>query len=214
MGKRFDRQLQSTTAGNNNYARLKKLVVPEILAMEERGMKPIRLVGIGAMVLLLGAAAPTYAQQDQEAKPEQHEHQTKPKKQPTAKPAKQEKQPAKGQQKQQQQHARTQPAQEKSQQHQQEQASGQQHGLPQGQWAHSGQKITVATSTVRLGLDRIIMPASKRMAVATTTAVASTLTADTGSMLDPTRRGSTSRTCTSLWERMAYGMQLPTATLP
>ena len=59
-----------------------------------------------------------------------------------------------------------------------------------------------------------IMPALKRMVVAFTMGVGITLTVDTGSMLEPIRRGFTSRTCTSLWERMGYGMQLHTATLP
>ena len=39
-------------------------------------------------------------------------------------------------------------------------------------------------------------------------------TVDTGSMQENIRLGFTSRTCTSLWERTDYGMQLHTATLP
>ena len=75
-------------------------------------------------------------------------------------------------------------------------------------------KIVAATSTTKVGLAVIIMPALNRMVVAFTTGVGSTLTVDTGSMLEPIRRGFTSRTCTSLWERMGYGMQLHTTTLP
>jgi hypothetical protein len=132
MGKKFDSQRPSTTAGNNHHARREERVAHQIMAMEEQRMKPIRLISMGTLAIFLGVLAPAYAQQDQGAKPEQHEQQTKPKKQPAAKPAKQKQQQAKGQQKQQpkQRQARTQPTQEKSQQH----------GLPQGHWAHSGQK--------------------------------------------------------------------------
>jgi hypothetical protein len=136
-------------------------VAHQIIVMEGTLMKPIRLISTGALVLFLGTIAPTYAQQEQ---------QTKPEKQQEAKPAKQEQQQAKGQQEQQQkqqqqqaktanrneqrqakgqqeqqqeqpqQQAKTQQNQEKSQQHQQQQASGQQHEQVQGQWAHNGQK--------------------------------------------------------------------------
>ncbi|HTV82874.1 MAG TPA: hypothetical protein VME18_09515 [Acidobacteriaceae bacterium] len=95
-------------------------------------MKPIRLISTGTLALFLGVLAPAYAQQDQGAKPEQHEQKTKPAKQHAARPAKQEKQ--------QQRQARTQPTHEKTQPHQRQHASAQQHGLPPGQWAHSGQK--------------------------------------------------------------------------
>jgi hypothetical protein len=74
-------------------------------------------------------------------------------------------------------------------------------------------KIVAAMSTARADLDVSIMPALKRMVAALTTGVGNTLTVDTGSMLEPIRRGFTSRTCTSLWERTAYGMQLHTAIL-
>lgn len=122
--------------------------------MEERRMKGIRLMGIGTLAILLGVLAPAFAQQDQGAKPEQHEQQNKPTKQKAAKPAKQEQQQAMGQQKQQQkqqqQHAttanqnqqrqaRTQQTQQDNQR-QQQQARGQQHGQPQGQWAGNGQR--------------------------------------------------------------------------
>ncbi len=43
--------------------------------------------------------------------------------------------------------------------------------------------------------------------------VGSILTAAIGSMQEHIRRGFTSKTCTSLWERMGYGMQLHTVTL-
>jgi hypothetical protein len=109
-------------------------VAHQIIVMEGTLMKPIRLISTGVLVLFLGTIAPTYAQQEQ---------QTKPEKQQEAKPAK-EQQQAKGlqeqQQEQPQQQAKTQQNQEKSQQHQQQQASGQQHEQVQGQWAHNGQK--------------------------------------------------------------------------
>jgi hypothetical protein len=169
MGKRFDCQLRSTTAENNNHARCEERVAHEIMVVEEQLMKQIRLISMGALALFLGVFAPTYAQQDQGAKPEQHAQQTKPKKQQAAKPSKQEQQQTKGeqeqqqkqqqqrtktanqneqrqvkgqqeqQQKQQQRQAQTQQNQENSQQHQQ-QASGQQREQPQGQWAHNGQR--------------------------------------------------------------------------
>ena len=44
--------------------------------------------------------------------------------------------------------------------------------------------------------------------------VGSILTAAIGSTLEHIHRGFTSRTCTSLWDRMGYGMQLHTVTLP
>jgi biopolymer transport protein ExbB/TolQ len=134
-------------------------VAQEIIVMEGTLMKPLRIIGTGVLALLLGTIAPTYAQQDQAAKPEKQEQQAKPKKQQEARPAKQEQQQAKGQQqqqqqaktanqneqrqakgqqKQQQQQPKTQQNQEKSQQHQQ--PGGQQHGQAQGQWARNGQK--------------------------------------------------------------------------
>jgi hypothetical protein len=118
------------------------------MAMEKQRMKPIRLITMGTLALFLGVLVPAHAQQDQGAKPEQHEQQTKPaKKQKAAKPSKQEKKQAKAQQKQQQKEQRTntanqnQPRQDRSQPAHQQEAKGQQHGLPPGhQWAHSGQK--------------------------------------------------------------------------
>jgi len=52
--------------------------------MEVTIMKPVSLIGTGALLLLLGAITPTYAQQEQheqEAKPEKQEQQAKPAKQ-------------------------------------------------------------------------------------------------------------------------------------
>jgi hypothetical protein len=52
-----------------------------------------------------------------------------------------------------------------------------------------------------------------RMAGATPTDAESTLMAAIGSMQQHIRRGFTNRTCTSLWERMGYGMQWHIMTL-
>lgn len=109
-------------------------------------MKPIRLISTGTLALLLGVLVPAYAQQDQGAKPEpQHEQQTKPaKKQKAAKPSKQERKQAKAEQKEQQKEQRTanqnQPRQDRTEPAHEQQARGQQHGQPQGHWAHDGQK--------------------------------------------------------------------------
>jgi flagellar motor protein MotB len=142
-------QLPETSTGNNNRAGRDERVAPEITVIEATIMKPIGLISAGVLLLLLGAVAPTYAQQEQhqqEAKPEKQEEQAKPEKQQQqqAQRAKQqEQQQAKGQQeqqqKQQQQQAKSQQNQEKNQQHQQ-QANSQQHEQAQGQWAHNGQK--------------------------------------------------------------------------
>jgi hypothetical protein len=121
-----------------------------MMVMEEQLMKRNRLISMGALALFLGVLAPTYAQQDQGAKPEQHEKQAKPEKQKAAKPDKQEQHQAKGQQRQQQQRgktanqneqrqARTQQDQERGQQHQQ-QSRGQQREQQQGHWARNGQR--------------------------------------------------------------------------
>jgi hypothetical protein len=58
-----------------------------------------------------------------------------------------------------------------------------------------------------------IMDALRQVVGANTTDAGSTLTAAIGSMQEHIRRGFTSRTYTSLWERMGYGMQLHTVTL-
>lgn len=101
-------------------------------------MKPIRFISVGTLALFLGILAPTFAQQDQGARPDQqHEQHAKPAKEHAAKPAKQAKQ------------QRTRPANQhpsstartQRQPRQQQQARGQQHGLPPGhEWARSGQK--------------------------------------------------------------------------
>ena len=91
-------------------------------------MKPASFISTGVLLLLLGAVAPTYAQQEQhqqESKPQKQEQQAKPEKQQQeAKPARQEQQQqAKGQQE--QQHKQQQ-QQTKGQQEQQRQDHGQQ----------------------------------------------------------------------------------------
>ena len=73
-------------------------------------------------------------------------------------------------------------------------------------------KIVAATSTTKVGLAVTIMAALKRMEGATTTDAGSTPTAAIGSMQEYTHRGFTSRTCTSSWEQMGYGMQFHTLT--
>ena len=95
-------------------------------------MKPFGLINTGVLLLLLGALAPAYAQQEQpekDAKPAKQEQQAKPEQQQQAKPAKQEQQQqAKGQQQQQahqQQQAKGQQQQQQAHQ-QQQQAKGQQ----------------------------------------------------------------------------------------
>ena len=58
-------------------------------------MKPFGLINTGVLLLLLGALAPAYAQQEQpekDAKPAKQEQQAKPEQQQQAKPAKQEQQ--------------------------------------------------------------------------------------------------------------------------
>jgi outer membrane biosynthesis protein TonB len=178
------------------------------------------------LLLLFGVTVPAFAQEEhhqESAKPAQHEEQAKPAaKQEQAKPQKQEQQakPAKQEQakpeKQQQEakpqkQAETQRNQEKSQQHQQ-QANG--HAQQsQGQYARSGQKDRYGHESTKVILVLTIMPALRKMVGATTTDAGSTLTAAIGSMQEHIRRGFTSRTCTSFWERMGYGMQLHTATL-
>jgi hypothetical protein len=119
-------------------------------------MKPVRLMSAGVLLLLLGAAVPAYARQDdakppkqeqeakpvkqQEAKPEKQQEQAKPAKQQEAKPAKQQEEakPVKQQETKparQEQPAKTQLKQVKATS-QDQQAKSQ----PQGQWARNGQK--------------------------------------------------------------------------
>jgi hypothetical protein len=111
-------------------------------------MKPFGLINTGVLLLLLGALAPAYAQQEQpekDAKPAKQEQQAKPEQQQQAKPAKQEQQqqakPAKQEQQQQAKPAKQEQqqqakGQQQQQAHQQQQAKGQQ----QQQQAHQQQQ--------------------------------------------------------------------------
>jgi hypothetical protein len=94
-------------------------------------MKLFTLISTGVLVLLLGAIAPTYAQQDQGSKPDKQDQQTKPEKQQKNKPGKQGQEQTRGQQqqqqKQEQQQART------ENQNEQRQAKGQQEQQQQQQ---------------------------------------------------------------------------------
>lgn len=74
-------------------------------------------------------------------------------------------------------------------------------------------KTSTDTNTTKVILVVTIMPALRQVVGANTTDAGSTLTAAIGSMQEHIRRGFTSKTCTSLWERMGYGMQLHTVTL-
>lgn len=70
-------------------------------------MRTVRVIGASVLLLVLGAVAPAYAQQEQDAKPPKQEQKAKPEKQQQAKPARQEQQAerqqrAKGEQEQQQ----------------------------------------------------------------------------------------------------------------
>jgi hypothetical protein len=97
----------------------------EINVTEETNMKPVRAIGAGLLLLLLGAVAPLYAQQDQH--------------QQDAKAPKQEQQQAKPAEQQHQQQAQDKPAQQQqdksqqNQQRQQQQAQGQQNQQRQQQ---------------------------------------------------------------------------------
>ncbi len=101
-------------------------------------MKPVGIISTGVLLLLLGAVAPTYAQQE-EAKPPKQEQQAKPEKQ-------QKKQPqAKGQQQQQKQQPQAKGQQQRAQQQRQPSQKGQrvqqseQRGVWQQHRAHSWQ---------------------------------------------------------------------------
>ena len=74
-------------------------------------------------------------------------------------------------------------------------------------------RIGTDTNTTKVVLVLTIMPALKKTVGATTTDAESTLTAAIGSMQEHIRRGFTSRTCTSFWERTGSGMQWHTMTL-
>jgi len=170
-----------------------------------------------------------------QAKPQKHEQQAKPAKQEQAKPEKQQQQakPQKqeqqaksreqNQQKQAQQQAKGQQQQEKKQQQQQTKTQqNQQHQQQQATAMRKNhkpstremvRKIGTDTNTTKVILVRTIMPALRQVVGANTMDAGSTLTAAIGSMQQHIRRGFTSRTCTSLWERMGCGMQLHTVTL-
>ena len=75
-------------------------------------------------------------------------------------------------------------------------------------------KIVMGTSTALASSVLTIMPTSLQPEDAYTMDVGSILMAAIGSTLERIRRGFTSRTCTSLWDRMGYGMQLHTVTHP
>ena len=106
-------------------------------------MKSARIITTGVLAFLLGAFAPSYAQQDQheqQAKPEKQDQQAKPEKQQqAAKPAKQEQhqQQAKGQQEQQQ---KQQHAQQQNQNRQQQQQHQQQANRPSQQHPHPAEQ--------------------------------------------------------------------------
>jgi hypothetical protein len=74
-------------------------------------------------------------------------------------------------------------------------------------------KIGMDTNTTKVILVPTIMDALRQMVGASITDAGNTLMAAIGSMQEHIRRGFTSRTCTSLWERMGYGMRLHTVTL-
>ena len=106
-------------------------------------MKPVGLISTGVLLLLLGAVAPAYAQQErheQDAKAPKQEQQAKPEKQQQrAKPARQKQQQAKGQQEQQrQQQQRQQQAKRPSQQEQRGRA-GEHRAVWQEHRAHNWQ---------------------------------------------------------------------------
>ena len=114
-------------------------------------MKPVRLICAGVLLLLLGAVAPTYAQ-EQEAKPPKQEQQAKPEKQQQAKGQEeqqpQQQQQAKSARQEQQQQAKGQQEQQRQQQQQaksarqeqQQQAKGQQEQQRQQQQQARGQQ--------------------------------------------------------------------------
>ena len=175
-------------------------------------MKPVGLISAGVLLLLLGAVPPMYAQEEkheQEAKPQKQEQAKPEKQQQQAKPARQEEKQAKSESSSRPNHQRNRSRPRRSRTRNRVSSTSKHKG--------SGptvvRRIVAATSTTKVGLAVIIMPALRQMAGATTTDAGSTLTADTGSMLDPIRRGSTGKTFTSLWEPMGYGMQSHTITL-
>jgi len=74
-------------------------------------------------------------------------------------------------------------------------------------------KIVADMNTARVDLALTIILASLKPGDANSMDVGSFLTAAIGSMRERTRRGSTSKMFTSLWDRTDYGMQLHTAIL-
>ena len=162
-------------------------------------MKPVI---VGALLLLFGVTVPAFAQEEhheESAKPAAKQDEAKPApKQDEAKPPKQEEaKPAK------QKEAKPEPKQQQAGHTQQS----------QGQYAKNGQKDSRGHeySTSKFGPDhhaRFVATGGRYIMDG-----GSTPTAAIGSMQEHIRRGFTSRTCTSLWERMGYGMQLHTVTL-
>jgi outer membrane biosynthesis protein TonB len=152
-------------------------------------MKVLGVISTTALFLLLGATVPAFAQeehQEEGAKPAQHEEQAKPApKQEETKPQKQEEQ-----------------AKPKVKRNNHRASS---HGTVR--------KTAPDTNTTKVILVQTITLALWQLAGAPTTDAASTPTAAIGSMQDHIQRGSTSRTSTSSWERMGYGMQWHPATL-
>ena len=195
----------------------------------------------GMLLLLFGVTVPAFAQEEhhqENAKPAQHEGQANPdakqeqaepqKQEQQAKPEKQEQQAksqeqnqqkqaqqeAKGQQQQekkhQQQQTKTQQNQEKGQQQQQANGQAQQ---SQAQYARNGQKDRYGHEYNESHFGPNHHARFEESGGALTGNVGNTLTAAIGSMQEHIRRGFTSGTCTSLWERMGYGMQWHTMTL-
>ena len=109
-------------------------------------MKQIGLISTGVLLLLLGTAAPTYAQErhEQEAQSPKEEQQAKPEKQEQAKgQQKQEKEQqkqAKGQQKQEKEQQKQAKGQQKQEKEQQQQAKGQQKQEKEQQQQAKGQQ--------------------------------------------------------------------------
>ncbi len=74
-------------------------------------------------------------------------------------------------------------------------------------------KISTDTNITKVVLVLTITPALRKTVGANTAHAGSTLTAAIGFMQEHIRHGFTSGTCTSLWDRMGYGMQLHMGTL-
>jgi outer membrane biosynthesis protein TonB len=119
----------------------------EFAVMEVTLMRAFGVISTTALLLILGATLPAFAQEEhheQEAKPEKQEQAKPAKQEEQAKPAKQEKQAEAKPEKQEQARPAKEEKQAKStkQEHVQ-QVKGQQGQQPeqaQGQWAHNGQK--------------------------------------------------------------------------